>query len=129
VRGAAARVIVHTGGNVVRWHQPCAPGGAVSLRPLAHGEADQRALAGLNGTGPVTVDLGRAQFGCLIFQYMKTIQTCKFKMNALQVCKNIQIWHEASFENGEHLSPLAQLEIPTTAHTIMFGRYLNLNFL
>jgi hypothetical protein len=79
-------------------------------------------------TGSVTIDLGRAlRLPLIFFQYLKTIPTCKFKLNAFSVSKNTQTWHEASFEDHEQLSTLAHLQIPTTADVINFGTDSNLN--
>jgi hypothetical protein len=65
-------------------------------------------------TGPVNVAIGPGRNRLpKIFQYLKAIQTCKFKSNAFPMSKNIQTCHDASFEYGEQLPPLAQLQFPT----------------
>jgi hypothetical protein len=73
-------------------------------------------------TGSVTVAIGQRQNRLLtFFQYLKATETCKFKLNALPMSKNIQTWHEALFEHYEQLSPLDQLQIPNASQLINFG--------
>jgi hypothetical protein len=40
--------------------------------------------------------------------------------------KNIQTWHEASFEYDDQLPPLAQVQFPNGSHVTNYGTLSNL---
>jgi hypothetical protein len=53
----------------------------------------------------------------------------KFKFTeTFPVPTNIQTFHDPSFEHGEQLSQLGQIQIPTRIHVINLGKNSNLNF-
>jgi hypothetical protein len=71
--------------------------------------------AGGTGTGPAVkrknrpLHVARPEFK--LFFYFISFQTLKFKIETFPVPTNIQTFHEPSFEHGEQLSQLGQIQI------------------
>jgi hypothetical protein len=114
------------GGDVVASDQQLA--GSANCTVASGSGGSDRSWRGQNYDPTGTVAMTRAQFTAeLIFQFSNYLQTLKYKMKAILMSKNIQIWHGGILEDYEQLFPLGQLPIPNRIQDTNFGIHLTLN--